>query len=116
MIQDYNMIRYMESPFRDWKFMGWCLNSSNVKFGVEGIDNNDYITVFYKGYSNIIESDDADKETISIKNGLYGIVLYYGSDNTSYMIRHKQQKLMRGQIDLSEFTNDTLSKSFYYNS
>jgi len=110
------IIEYMERTSGKWKFVGWARNTSKVKFGCVGIDNYDYVTVFKKGFSDKPESDEPTKEIELIKSGLNGIVLFYGSDNTSFMVRFKQGKLQRGQIDLSVFDDSMLDKSLFYNS
>lgn len=87
-----SMLSYMSANFRHWKFHGFINNEDDYKFGLD-LDSKNLLAVYSKEYSVIPESDTEDKEQELIDQGMTSIILFKGSDNTSYMRRMTPEQL-----------------------
>ena len=117
------IISYMEDGFKEWSFLGWIeIDTREAWFGISLGGNGSWhdakerpqiCTVFGKKKCRKICSEDIEKEQeqIIIENKS-SIILFYGSDNTSYMRRMTPEEYEKGNLDI--YIRE--DKDLYYNS
>lgn len=107
-----NTLAYMLEGFRDWNCYGLVkISGDQHHFGtnVEGVE---MCAVYGKRESLVVESEEAEKEREQIKSGKVAIILFYGSDNISYMRRMTPEEF--DNLVLMEFVDE--KDDLFYNS
>lgn len=108
---DVNMLVYLLQPFRDgWELFG-LIHSEETYMGFE-MEEFSLVSVFGKREELVDQSDEVEKEKEQIAAGKTAIVLFYGTDNSSYMRRMTPEEYDKLQLITYRREKDDL----YYNS
>ena len=106
-----NMLLYLLEPFRKgWTLFG--LTHSDEEYLGLKIEEYSLVSVFGKRYAPECHSDWEDKEQVQIDAGKTAIVLFYGTDNSSYMRRMTPEEY--DKLELIRYTQE--KDDLFYNS
>lgn len=108
---DVNTLLYLLEPFREgWSLIG-LIHSELHYMGLK-MDDFSLVSVFGKRYEPVDQSDAVEKEKEQIAAGKTAIVLFYGTDNSSYMRRMTPEEY--DELELITYRQE--KDDLYYNS
>lgn len=108
-----NLINYMSSGDTFYGFVN--ISPDDFNWGVE-INGEAFCAVHILPKSLTTLSDEPEKEAEAINKGHVFPVLFYGSDNTSYLMRFKLEETMGHVLQDMEHFDRFEETCYYYNS
>ena len=109
---DANTLTYLLDGFREgWSLIG-LIQTEEEYLGVK-IDGYSLISVYGKRHEPELQSDDStEREQSQVDDGKTAIVLFYGTDNSSYMRRMTPEEYDTLELITFRYEKDDL----FYNS